>query len=602
MNRRRKPSFRQGTVAAVKKLSRTIIAILAATPWACTALAMGQAAQSQVPVMHVEVDLQPIEVQVVDANGNNILGLNEKDFTVFENGQRQRIKFFDAGNSPVSVAILVDSSNSMNSNGPLGSAQAIAAQFMRTARPGDDIYAMDFTGQTGPFQQLTREQLLNPSAVTLAPAPSGGSALYDAIAAALCHLRTSKNPRQAVIVISDGVDQYSHISLEQLIALVRSSHAQLFMIGLQSRPEFGFQGRTEPKLTLITGHDIDNPIVVFDDLMKESGAESFISNSENDLAKALRAVSNMLQSEYTLAYYPQEISTKKPRKIQVRVDRRGTRVLARRFVDSPQDAAESVHFEPGTCTVSAKFHPYPYEANITHGPSGVIYRDDFSNPRSGWPNRKDSHYLRGAYELSNPGNESVHSTAAAPGVGSGLIMMPSTSPAEVPSLTAFRQNVIAAYGPSWSDFRASVTMNVDLRRVSRKVAAQFVQNDRPAAGLLFRMGLNGYYALLVNLENGKNTIYVELVKREFEGFYRPDSYTQTQLVPWTELPIPSSNSETQLSVEAVGKQISIFVNGQKVSIVRDDAFDQGWVGFVISGPGHATFRNLLVERAGNIGK
>jgi Mg-chelatase subunit ChlD len=128
---------------------------------------------------------------------------------------------------------LLDSSDSMNPNGRPGSAQEVAAQFMRTARSGDEISAMDFTDQMGPFQRLTREELLNPSGIPLSPPPSGGSALYDAVASALCHLRASKNPRQAVIVVTDGVDEYSRITLEQLMGLVRSSRAQLFMIGLE---------------------------------------------------------------------------------------------------------------------------------------------------------------------------------------------------------------------------------------------------------------------------------------------------------------------------------------------------------------------------------
>lgn len=491
-----KHSFRKGTPSAVNKLRGTIVAILVAGAWACTALAMGQAAaQSRVPVMHVEVDLQPIEVQVADANGNNIPGLNGKDFTVLENGQRQRIAFFDAGNSPVSVAILVDSSNSMNSNGPLGSAQAIAAEFMRTARPGDGIYAMDFTDQTGPFQQLTHEQLLNPSAVTLAPAPSGGSALYDAIAAALCHLRASKNLRRAVIVISDGVDEYSHISLEQLIALVRSSHAQLFMIGLQSRAEFGFQGRTEPKLTLITGHDIDNPIVLFDDLMKESGAESFIPKSGSSLKEALLAVSNMLQSEYTLAYYPQKTSSEL-RKIEVKVDRRGARVLARRFVDPQHDASQSVHFDQATCTVSPQFYPYAYEARLTRSPGGMTYHEDFSDSHSGWPIHEDSHYVFGGYELSNlpvsAGN--VNDAMRASAMGGSIPYSVGTAEKSM----AFRRNIIAAYGPWWTDFHASVVMKMTPAPESHGARSQFSYAGAPAAGLVFRMNSKGYYALLLS--------------------------------------------------------------------------------------------------------
>lgn len=98
-------------------------------------------AQSNVPVLRVEVDLQTIDVRVKDSKGNDLLGLSAKSFKVLENGRRQKIVFFDAGNSPVDLAILVDSSSTMNSSGHLGSGQEIAAQFMRTARPGDDIAA-----------------------------------------------------------------------------------------------------------------------------------------------------------------------------------------------------------------------------------------------------------------------------------------------------------------------------------------------------------------------------------------------------------------------------------------------------------------------------
>jgi len=77
-------------------------------------------------------------------------------------------------------------------------------------------------------------------------------------------------------VITDGVDEHSR--LDQLIDLVRSQRAQLFLIGLPSRPEFRFFDHFEPKVTLVTGHDIDNPDVVFYRLAKEAGAETF--NSE----------------------------------------------------------------------------------------------------------------------------------------------------------------------------------------------------------------------------------------------------------------------------------------------------------------------------------
>lgn len=347
-----------------------------------TLFPVGVVAQTQQPI-RVQVDLQPVEVQVQDSKGNNISGLAEKDFSVFENGDRQEIAFFYPGIGPVSLVVLVDSSSTVNSGGRLGSAQAIAAEFMRTARPEDDIFAMDFTGRIGPFQQLTREQILDSSPATLTLAGGTGSALYDAIATALCHLRVSKNLRQAVVVVTDGVDEYSRTSLEQLIGLVRSSHAQVFMVGLQSKSEFHFRDAApDPTLMLITGRDIDNPVVVFDRLMKESGTEAFIPESQRDLEDALKAVSNMLQSEYTVAYYPQK-SSRKLRKIEVKVNLHGAHVLTRHFVYSQHDAPQFVGFDEATCTVSPRLQPYPYESKLSRGPTGTIYREDFADSHSG---------------------------------------------------------------------------------------------------------------------------------------------------------------------------------------------------------------------------
>ena len=548
--------------------------------------------QSQQPILRVEVDLQPIDVHVEDTKGNNVSGLTANDFTVLENGKPQKIAFFDAGSSPVSIVILVDSSSSMNSNnGQLGSAQRIAAQFMRTARPGDDISAMDFTDQMGSYQQLTREQLLNPVGVTLSPAPSSGSALYDAIATALCHLRASKNLRQAVIVISDGIDQYSHLSLEQLIGQVRSSRAQLFMIGLQSRPEFGFQGQPEPKLTLITGRDIDNPVVVFGDLMKESGAESFIPKSGRGLDEALLAVSNMLQSEYTLAYYPQR-SSNEMRKIEVKVDRHGAHVLSRHFVDSQQNASQLVHFDQGTCTVSAKFYPYPYVADLKSGPGGTIYEETFSDAHGGWPVHEDSHYVSGGYELSNlpvpEGN--VNDAMRASAMGGSIPY----SVATVDKPMAFRRNIIAAYGPWWIDFHASVVMKMTPAAQSRGAKSEFPYAADPASGLVFRVNPKGYYALLLSGVVKKKKLSVELVRRDFLPGAEQD-YTETQIVSWTTV-AQTTSSGTELSAQAIGNQISIFVDGQQAGTVRDGTYNQGWVGLLLSGPGQATFRSLVVEQ------
>jgi Ca-activated chloride channel homolog len=176
--------------------------------------------QSSAPVLRSEVDLQTVSIQVKDKRGNNVLGLAARDFTVRENGKPQKIAFFDAGSGPVTVAVLVDSSSSMVRKGHLGSAQEIAARFMRIARSRDQIWAMDFTDWMGTFEHVTAEQLSDAGSVKLPAAGGQGSSVYDAIATAICHLRDSSNPRQAIIVITDGIDEHSRLTLDQLIDVV----------------------------------------------------------------------------------------------------------------------------------------------------------------------------------------------------------------------------------------------------------------------------------------------------------------------------------------------------------------------------------------------
>jgi len=544
--------------------------------------------QSGEPVLRSEVNLQTVNVQVKNKQGNNAPRLAAHDFTVLENGKPQSIAFFDVGNGPVTVAVLVDSSSSMASEGRLGSAAEIAARFMRIARPGDEIWAMDFTAWAGPFVQITQKQLSNSGPLTVPGAGGVGSAVYDAIATAICHLRSSSSPRQAIIVITDGVDEHSRLSLNQLIDLVRSQRAQLFLIGSPSRPEFRFFNHIEPKVTLVTGHDIDNRDVVFDGLAQEAGAERFIPESENGLQDALKAVSNLLESEYTLAYYLPKTS-RKLRRIEVKVNRRGARVLTSRFIVANPDAVELVHYVEGTCAVSPKSHPYPYESQVTNDPSGTVYRDDFSDRMSGWPQHPDSHYVSGGYELSTVERTSADITQPPPMTSERGISSSSTT-----IVATYRENVVAAYGPSWHDFRVSTRMKAVFERPLRwDTNKQSSHPVHPGAGLVFRMNENGYYALLVSpsAEEHKKKLAFEVVAMTFQG----DSFAESVIVPWTTVNW-ASPTEAQLAVQDIADEITIFVDGQQVGEAHDHRFTDGYVGFTVSAPARASFSNLLVEQ------
>ena len=375
-----------------------------------------------------------------------------------------------------------------------------------------------------------------------------------------------------MVVISDGIDQHSRLNLDQLIALVQSSKAQLFMIGTRSRPEYNLNGHASAKITLVSGRDIDNPAVVFDRLARESGAESFWPTSEEGLEQALKKISDLLEAQYTIAYYP-ETTAKGFRRIQVKLRPPGLIVNVRRGVGSqPAAGVLSADFTEGTCEVSPKIHPYSYESKVVLNDGVISYHEDFSDTRSGWPNRENSRYISSGYELSNSGASKVEPSASS--FGGARYFAP-------------QRDVLAAHGPWWADFRESAL--VEKVPPIPKGSPDSPAADQPAAGLVFRMNDSGCYALLLAESPKTKKLWFTVEKRHYGTTF------STGVIPWTAVPLPEAGSpEITASIECTGKQITIFLNDQQVAQAQDDTYSQEHVGFILSGIGRVKFRNLIV--------
>src|ERR1700722_14576133 len=102
------------------------------------------------------------------------------------------------------------------------------------------------------------------------PVPGSGTALYDALATTLCHMKFAQNRRQAIVVVTDGADQNSRLGLDQVIGLARTSSAQIFTIGFFEKSEYDGYRQRRKTVTLQGEREIDNPLIVFERLAKES--------------------------------------------------------------------------------------------------------------------------------------------------------------------------------------------------------------------------------------------------------------------------------------------------------------------------------------------
>jgi Ca-activated chloride channel family protein len=567
-------------------------------------------AQTPPPVFVANTDLQSIAVRVVDKQGYDVHGLTASDFTILEEGHPQQIAFFGAEDQPFSLTLLLDTSWSMRSSHKLEQARSLLAPLLRGNRPGNEIFFIPFTDRVGPFLTLSPDQPLGPLIPTTRSVQDG-TALYDALATSLCNMRAARNVRQAIVVITDGADQHSRLTLDRLILLAQSSKPQIFMIGFFDSSEQELYKKSGKTVSLVNLHEIDNPLKTFERVAKESGAESFFPSSDGDLARVVDHVLGILQAEYTLAYYPKSVH--QLRHIQVRTNRHGAAVTTRHTVGSDVSNGEAVHFAEGSCTVSPTEHPYPWEPHVTQGlPHTSIYRDDFSDPQSGWPNRTYWRYASGGYEITvgpPPRNQPSMGPMSAPGRGTIGGPVWGGDPGGAGQF-AISTGTLVAYGPRFENFRASISVSGRWTRIVSPEHPNLYTDG--GAGMVFRLNAAGCYILLLSGSGKAEHFSFRLVKLPFDqslnpvGWDRPEKTwygPETQIIPWTEMFLPRSATTQALdeieratiTVECSADRIAVLVNGHEVARVNDKSFSSGQVGMATFGKGRAVFRDLYVE-------
>lgn len=466
----------------------------------------------------------------------------------------------------------------MKTSRKLAGAWKLLEPLTKANLPEDEIFLAPFTEVVGAIEKLSAARRANPPAITAATA-EGGTALYDSLASGLCQMRAATNIRQAVVVITDGTDQHSRLRLDQLIQLAQASKPQIFMVGFFEPWENDRYRQSGPAVRLVSGREIDNPLRLFDRISKETGAESFFPKSEAELQQVIARILSILQTQYTVSYYPQDPS--KYRHILVKVNRAGAVVEARRSAGSEGGSAEPVHFAAGSCTVSPADHPYPWEPHVTQSPSHALtYHDDFADAHSGWPNHPGSRYVAGGYELhlaDKDDNRGIANRTSAGGNDYSRLVTPTQAAGS--GATGLDDAVLAAYGPWWRNFRASVSLD----------------GGGPASGMVFRLGGAGCYFLLVSGTDKSKDVSFKLVKKTFFN------NAETNLVEWTHLTGPAlaafapGKKTNRLAVECKGDRITVQMNGAQLASVDDPSYPDGYVGMAQFGVGRTLFHDLQVD-------
>ena len=254
----------------------------------------------------VKSELVALPVRVTDSHGNVVPGLTQESFSVFEDGRPQKLTLFQQEDSPVTVGLVVDHSRSM---GPkLAEVTAAVSAFAHSSNPQDEMFVVDFNDDVWlqilggkPFTHNAKDLETALKAVSA----RGRTALYDAVAEALNHLRFGHCEKQALIIVSDGGDNASHQKFSQILALAQRSQVIIYSIVLQG------EGQEE------------NPGVLRR-LSKSTGGIAYFPQSAETIASISALIARDLRDQYTLGFAPEKPATDASfRKIQVKVSDSG---------------------------------------------------------------------------------------------------------------------------------------------------------------------------------------------------------------------------------------------------------------------------------------
>jgi Ca-activated chloride channel family protein len=177
------------------------------------------------------VELINVTATVTDGDGRFVSGLRKEDFSIYEDGEPQTITHFSNERVPVSLGIVLDTSGSMTPDKMSAARSAIDRFIYDLLGPDDELFFMEFANRPDLAQEWTTDRRAISRAVARVTA-GGGTAMYDAIADAVPLASSGRHSKKALVVISDGNDTNSRISVGELRYLIRESEVLVYALGV----------------------------------------------------------------------------------------------------------------------------------------------------------------------------------------------------------------------------------------------------------------------------------------------------------------------------------------------------------------------------------
>lgn len=279
-----------------------------------TASAAPQQIQRSDRVLRSGVDVVAVTATVFDPDGRLVLGLPREAFEVYEDGEPQTITQFTNERVPVGLGVLLDQSDSMFGQRMVDARAAVERFLFELLNPADEFFVLAFNH----YPHILTRWTSTPDDVRSALAevkPSGGTAIYDAVVSALPMIGRRTRERAALVVISDGADTASDLTVAEVRTALLRSDAFVYAVAIDSPKRQAINARVNPTaLGEITG---------------QSGGRTEVVQDMEGLRAATARIAEELNSQYVMAYASPRATDGKYHSIRVRITRPGYKVRAR---------------------------------------------------------------------------------------------------------------------------------------------------------------------------------------------------------------------------------------------------------------------------------
>jgi Ca-activated chloride channel homolog len=268
----------------------------------------------------VNTDLITLTVTVTDTYGRYVSGLSKNAFTVLEEKQPQEITYFSDDDSPVSVGVIFDVSGSMSGD-KIKRAREALSKFVQTSHDSDEYFLIGFNNRAQLLLDKTRDGNAVLDKLTFVET-KGQTALYDAVYLGVEKVQRGVHPKRALLVISDGQDNNSRYTFDNLRRVLKESDVTVYGIGILSGSDAGSSLGMEGQ-------------GILDELSGVSGGKAFFPRSGAEMDDIFEQIALELRHQYSIGYKPPNFTGDgKWRKVKVKVS--PPRGLPRLFVRSKE--------------------------------------------------------------------------------------------------------------------------------------------------------------------------------------------------------------------------------------------------------------------------